>query len=66
MLFDQPDFPDSVPALELFFASDRFIDIVEDLVPNQHVNIVFLGEAFGHTIFVFLYAPSDIIRDPNV
>ena len=50
LLFDQAEFPLAVPFLELLLAKNRGIHILVQLVVDQRMHPVFLGESFDRVI----------------
>jgi hypothetical protein len=50
---DQRELLLAAPALDLFFASNGVADIVESLEVHQAIDIVIIGEAGNHRLFMF-------------
>jgi hypothetical protein len=48
------------------FPQDRFSDITEQLIVDQTMHPIRLGEAFRITDFVLATTPTELIRDADI
>ena len=65
-LFDQSNFPGSIPLLQSFLANNRILNVIELFEIDQFVNAISLREAF-HEFETMLTNPSDeVIRHADI
>ncbi len=56
----------TIPTLDLFFAPDRVVHVLEGLEINQPINVVSLGEAVGLASFVLKSPAIDVVRNTRI
>src|SRR5438552_907266 len=62
-LFDQPNFPASVPFLESLFTADRIFNVAELLEIHQTVDVIPRGEAWYFPCSMVVHSPDEIACD---
>lgn len=64
--FDERDLLRSPPSLELLFASDSFVNVVERFPVKEPFHLVFVRESFDPMKLMLEDPLEEIAGDPNV